>query len=63
MIKELIDLGLDRQQIIDAYIQSGMTEIEAEFIYAMETGEIDGDVIEVDENGNEVKRANKGGSL
>jgi len=53
MIQELIDLGWDRQRIIDAYVQSGMTEAEAQFIYAIETGETEGDVVVIDENGNE----------
>lgn len=53
MIQELIALGWDRQRIIDAYVQSGMTEVEAEFIYAIETGEVEGDIVVVDEDGNE----------
>lgn len=53
MILELIDLGWDKQRIIDAYVDAGMTPAEAGFIYAMETGEISGDIVEVDEDGNE----------
>ena len=53
MILELIDLGWDKKRIVDSYVLAGMTEAEATFIYAIETGEIGGDVIEVDEDGNE----------
>lgn len=50
MILELIAQGLSREEIITIYIeQLGFTQSAAEFIYAIETGEIAGDVITVDE--------------
>lgn len=47
MIKELLDRGLTKDEIIAIYIkQLGFTESAAREAYAIETGEIDGDVIE-----------------
>lgn len=46
MIKELIAQGKSREEIINIYIEKGFARSHAEFIYAIETGEIDGDVIE-----------------
>lgn len=34
----------------------GLTEAEAEFVVAIETGEIDGDTVEIDEHGREVRQ-------
>ena len=45
----------DREkEIQDIMIASEVTRAEAEFIYALEVGEIEGDVIVVDENGNDI---------
>lgn len=54
MIKELLAQGLTKEQIIEIYVkQLGFTESAARELYAIETGEIDGDVIdEVEPNGN-----------
>ena len=47
MIKELLDRGLTEEEIIKIYVeQLGFTESAARELYAIETGEIDGDVIE-----------------
>lgn len=49
MIKELLARGLKKEEIITLYMeQLGFTESEARQVYAIETGEIDGDVIEAD---------------
>jgi hypothetical protein len=53
MIQELLDMGWDKERIISSYVQSGMSKGDAQYIYAIETGEIEGDIIVVDENGNE----------
>jgi hypothetical protein len=53
MIKELLERGLTKEEIIAIYVaQLGFTESAAREVYAIETGEIDGDLIEVDENAN-----------
>lgn len=49
MIRELIAQGKTKEEIIAIYVQQGFARSHAEFIYAIETGEIDGDVIEADE--------------
>lgn len=46
MIKELIAQGKSKEEIIELYIGQGFARSIAEFIYAIENGEIDGDVIE-----------------
>lgn len=48
MIKELIAQGKTKEEIIAIYMEQGNPRSLAEFIYAIETGEIDGDVISVD---------------
>jgi len=46
MIKELIAQGLTREEIIIICMEElNIERSEAEFIYAIETGEIDSDVI------------------
>ena len=54
MIQELIAQGMSREDILDLYEESGTPRHLAEFIYALETGEIQGDVIVEDEAGNEL---------
>lgn len=46
MIKELIAQGKTKEEIIKIYIEKGFARSHAESIYAIETGKIDGDVIE-----------------
>ena len=54
MILELLDLGLSKEQIVTIYIeQLNFIRSEAEFAVAIELGETIGDVIVVDEFGNE----------
>ena len=48
MIQELLARGLTEEEIIKIYVeQLGFTESAARELYAIETGEIGGDVIEV----------------
>ena len=58
MIKELMAQGMTREQVVQALIDNkfALGEVEAEFMIGIELGEIDGDVIVVDDYGNEVKR-------
>jgi len=51
MIKELLDRGLTEEEIIKIYVeQFGYTELAARELYAIETGEIDGDMIGVSDD-------------
>jgi hypothetical protein len=50
----LIEDGLTEQQIIDIYASLGIAETQARFIYAIETGQIDGDVIAEDDKGRQI---------
>lgn len=45
MIKELIAQGKTKDEIIAIYIERGFARSHAEFIYAIETGAIDGDIV------------------
>lgn len=58
MIKELMEQGLTREQVVQVLIDNkfALGAVEAEFIIGIELGEIDGDVIVVDDYGNEVRR-------
>jgi hypothetical protein len=58
MIKQLMDQGLTREQVVQVLIDNkfALGEVEAEFMISIELGEIDGDVIVVDDYGNEVRR-------
>ena len=51
MIKELIEQGLSYEEIIARTMETlNIVRSEAEFIYAIETGEIKSDVINLDED-------------
>jgi len=50
MIKELIAQGKTKEEIIKIYIEKGFARSHAESIYAIETGEIDGDMIGVSDD-------------
>ncbi|MBK8188951.1 MAG: hypothetical protein IPK79_00690 [Vampirovibrionales bacterium] len=58
MIKELMEQGSTREQVVQVLIDNkfALGEVDAEFIIGIELGEIDGDVIVVDDYGNEVRR-------
>ena len=58
MIKRLLEKGLTREQVVQTLIDNkfALGEVEAEFMIGIELGEIDGDVIVVDDYGNEVRR-------
>ena len=62
MIKQLLEEGMTREQVVQALIDNkfALGEVEAEFMIGIELGEIDGDVIVVDDYGNEVKRQSDG---
>jgi hypothetical protein len=47
---------LTRDEQIEVLVTLGMTREYATFVIAMEAGEVDGDVVIVDEDGNEIKR-------
>lgn len=54
VIKELIAQGFDRETVIQKVMQAlQVVRSEAEHMYAIETGAIDGDLIQVDEDGDE----------
>ena len=56
MIEELIAQGLPGDEIVRQVMAAfGIPEIEARFMVGIVTGDITGDVIEVDEDGNEVR--------
>jgi hypothetical protein len=49
--------GATREETIELTAAAlGIGLVEAEFIVAMELGEIDGDVVIVDEDGNEIRK-------
>jgi hypothetical protein len=49
MIQELLAQGLTKEEIIAIYVeQLGFTQGEAEMVFAIETGEIDGDLVAVE---------------
>ena len=62
MIKQLLEEGMTREQVVQVLIDNNFAlgEVEAEFMIGIELGEIDGDVIVVDDYGNEVKRQSDG---
>lgn len=48
--------NLTREDVIKIIMRvTGKSQDDAEFLYAIEMGEIDGDLLEVDEQGNPVK--------
>lgn len=49
MNEELTD-----EQMIEIFIKLGMTKEYAEFVLAMQKGEINGDIAAVDKSGNEI---------
>lgn len=54
--KAIKENNLSREDIIKIIMDvTGNDRAMAEFIYALETGEVDGDVIALDEKGNEIK--------
>ena len=56
MIEEMIDAGVPEDEIVRRVMEAfGISEVEARFMVGIVTGEITGDVIEVDEDGNEVR--------
>lgn len=62
MIKQLLEEGMTREQVVQVLIDNNFAlgEVEAEFMIGIELGEIDGDVIVVDDYGNEIKRQSDG---
>lgn len=53
-IRELIEQGATREQAIQLAVDNlGMFRAEAEFVLAVELGEIEGDVVEVSGDGQE----------
>lgn len=58
MIEELAEQGLPRDEIRKRVMkQFSVDEVEAEFMIAIALGEIDGDVVEYDQNGNAIHNA------
>lgn len=54
--KEIKKDGLSRDDIIKIIMETTGNDLTtAEFIYALEVGEIQGDTITVDKNGNEIE--------
>lgn len=56
MIQEMADAGRSRDEIrAEVMLAFGVNEEEAEFMIAIALGEIDGDVVMVDEQGREIR--------
>ena len=56
MIQEMADAGRTRDEIRAEVMRAfGVNEEEADFMIAIALGEIDGDVVTVDENGQEIR--------
>lgn len=55
MIQKLLDDGMTRVEIARFLVDNGIApdDVEAEFMIAISIGEIEGDVIVVDDDGNE----------
>lgn len=45
-IKELLDLGVKEEDILKSLIESGMDEEDAQLLIAIETGEMESDIVE-----------------
>ena len=58
MIQEMADAGRSRDEIrTEVMLAFGVNEAEAEFMIAIALGEIDGDVVMIDEQGREIRNA------
>jgi hypothetical protein len=58
MIEEMLKAGVPEEEIVQRVMDAfGIGEVEARFMVGIVTGEISGDVIEVDDDGNEVRPA------
>lgn len=56
VIEEMLKDGVPEDEIVRRVMEAfGISEVEARFMVGIVTGEITGDVIEVDENGHEVR--------
>lgn len=54
MIEEMIDAGVPEDEIVRRVMDAlGIGEVEARFMVGLVTGDIVGDYIEIDEDGNE----------
>jgi len=45
-IKELIEMGVKKDEIVRVLTSTGMAAEDAELLYAIESGELSGDVVE-----------------
>lgn len=54
-IQQMLDGGKTHSEIIHELMRLGVSEGEARFMLAMELGDLDGDVVELDAQGKRIK--------